>query len=194
MDMKRFFGVLLAGVITLTFCQCNESATTSAPAGTQNGAVTGMKIAYVEIDTLLANYQLYLDVTEELLRKEENSRLVLSEKANEFQSEVEIYQKKLQNSVFSSVERAKQEENRLAKKQQDLQELQARLENEYVMEGNKNSMMVSDSIQSFLKDYNKEKGYSVILSKVGDNILLIDPAMNITQEVIDGLNARYAGK
>lgn len=192
--MKRFFGVLLAGVITLTFCQCNESATTSAPAGTQSGAVTGLKIAYVEIDTLLANYQLYLDVTEELLRKEENSRLLLSEKANEFQAEVETFQKKVQNSVFSSRERAQQEENRLAKKQQDLQELQARLENEYVMEGNKNSLMVSDSIQSFMKDYNKEKGYSVILSKVGDNILLIDPAMNITEEVLAGLNARYAAK
>lgn len=192
--MKRVFGVLLAGVLTLTFCQCKESATTSAPAASQNGAITGLKIAYVEIDTLLANYQLYLDVTEELLRKEENSRLVLAEKANEFQAEVETYQKKLQNSVFSSRERAQQEENRLNKKQQDLQELQARLENELVMENQKNSVMFSDSIQSFLRDYNKDKGYSVILSKVGDNILLIDPAMNITDEVVAGLNARYAGK
>lgn len=188
---KSFLGVLLAGVFTLSFCQCNENAATSTASGSQDGVATGIKIAYVEIDTLLSKYQFYQDVMEELLRKEENSRLLLSEKANDFQSDVETFQKKLQNNVFSSRERAEQEENRLAKKQQDLQELQDRLSRELEIENANNTMKVSDSIQSFLKDYNKKKGYSIILSKIGDNILLIDPAMNITEEVLEGLNARY---
>jgi outer membrane protein len=42
-----------------------------------------------------------------------------------------------------------------------------------------------------VQEYNKQKGYNVILSRIGDNILYIDNDMNITQEIIDGLNARY---
>lgn len=51
-----------------------------------------------------------------------------------------------------------------------------------------------DSIQSFLRDYNKQKGYSIILSKAGDNILYANPAMDITTDVVNGLNKRYKKK
>lgn len=190
MKTNRFFSILLAGVLTLSFCQCNQNTTTQA--NTSNGAVaTGIKIAYVEIDSLLSNYQYCIDLTEEMLRKEENSRLLLTEKANEFQAEVETFNKKLKNNVFSSQERAQQEQNRIAKKQQDLEELNARLSNELAVENQNNSLKVSEAIQDFLKRYNETKGYSIILSKVGDNILLIDETMNITNEVIEGLNKEY---
>lgn len=175
----------------LSFSQCKENVAVSNTEPVQTGVISGMKIAYVEIDTLLSKYQFYLDVTEEMLRKEENSRLVLTEKAKEYQSDVENFQNKLRNNVFSSQERAQQEENRLLKKQQDLQELNDRLSNELSLENQNNSLKISEAIQSFLKEYNVDKGYSIILSKVGDNILLIDQAMDITNEVVVGLNDRY---
>ena len=191
MRTDKLFGVLAMGAMMLSFCQCKEN-NQNQTAFTGQSAVTDMKIAYVEIDTLLSKYQLYLDLAENLLRKQENSQLLLSEKANEFQAEVDTYNKKLQNNVFSSQERAQQEANRIGKKQQELEELNGRLSQELAIESQNNSMMISDSIQAFLKEYNKDKGYSVILSKVGDNILLIDPSMNITNEIIEGLNARYS--
>jgi outer membrane protein len=77
------------------------------------------------------------------------------------------------------------------KKSQDLEKLQERLSNELAIESNKNNILFRDSINAFIKEYNKEKGYNVILSRIGDNILYIDYEMNITQEIIDGLNARY---
>ena len=48
-----------------------------------------------------------------------------------------------------------------------------------------------DSLQSFLKDYNKEMGYSMIVSKQGDNLLYADPSLNLTKAVIEGMNKRY---
>lgn len=190
MRTSNLFGVLAIGALTLSFCQCKENSPVQ-PVSMNQGVVTGMKIAYVEIDTLLSKYQFYLDLAEDLLRKEENSRLLLSEKANEFQKEVDDYNNKLQHNVFSSQERAQQEANRIGKKQQDVEELNERLSRELAIESQNNSLMISDSIQAYLKDYNKSHGFSIILSKVGDNILLIDPAMNITNEIIEGLNARY---
>ena len=191
MKTNKLIVSLLAGVFMLSFSQCKENVAVSNTEPVQTGVISGMKIAYVEIDTLLSKYQFYLDVTEEMLRKEENSRLVLTEKAKEYQSDVENFQNKLRNNVFSSQERAQQEENRLLKKQQDLQELNDRLSNELSLENQNNSLKISEAIQSFLKEYNVDKGYSIILSKVGDNILLIDQAMDITNEVVVGLNDRY---
>lgn len=190
MKSNKIFGVLLAGVSMIMLCQCKENSSVQSATADQ-GTLAGMKIAYVEIDTLLSKYQFYIDMAEELLRKEENSRLLLAEKANEFQSEVETFQRKLQNNVFSSQERAQQEQNRLAKKQQDIEELNTRLSNELALESQNNSLKISEVIQAYLKKYNENKGYSIILTKVGDNILLIDESMNITDEVLAGLNAEY---
>ena len=74
---------------------------------------------------------------------------------------------------------------------EELEALQERLTNELAIENNKNSLLFRDSINAYIRDYNKEHGYNIILSRIGDNILYIDYAMNITQDVIDGLNARH---
>ena len=62
-----------------------------------------------------------------------------------------------------------------------------------VAENQKNSLQLRDSINSFLKVYNQDKGYDLILSNAGfDNLLYANPAFNITNEIVEGLNARYA--
>ena len=74
---------------------------------------------------------------------------------------------------------------------QDLQELQNRLGSELDAETAKFNKSLRDSIQNFLKDYNKTKKYDLIISKAGDNILYADKKHDITQDVINGLNKRY---
>ena len=48
---------------------------------------------------------------------------------------------------------------------------------------------VNDSIKAFIEDYNKSRGYDAILFKGAT--LYINPALDITDEVVEGLNARY---
>ena len=98
----------------------------------------------------------------------------------------------IQNNGFVSRERAEQEQARLIKQQQELQELQAKLAEELAAENQKNSLQMRDSINSFLKVYNQAKGYDLIISNTGfDNLLYANPAYNITNEIVEGLNARY---
>ena len=81
------------------------------------------------------------------------------------------------------------------KKAQDLEVLKTRLAEELATENAKNNLQLRDSIDHFLKEYNKEKQYSFIISNAGyDNLLYADPAYNITQEIVDGLNKRYVSK
>ncbi len=197
--MKSFKTIaiaLCASAFVLTFTQCNNTPQQPAVA-TQvvcEGA-SSLKIAYVDIDTLLTNYNLWKDLNEDMIRKEENVRVTLNEKAQDLQNDIEEFERKLNNNGFATRERAESEQSRILKKRQDLEELQERLSNELAIESNKNNVLFRDSINSFINQYNKQKGYNVILSRLGDNILYIDAEMNITQEVIDGLNARYkAGK
>ena len=186
-------GVAAVAVMFL-FAQCagkTEDKTGGAASGAAV-ATTNMKIAYVEIDTLLTQYNFWNDLNEAMMKKEENIRATLNQKARELDGEAQEFQRKLQNNAFVSRERAEQEHARLTKKQQDLQELQNRLTNELAAENQKNSLQLRDSINAFLKEYNKTKGYSMIISNTGfDNLLYADSAFNITKEIVEGLNARY---
>ena len=184
---------LLALAIVLGFTQCanNNAATQSAPA-VGNGNGTNMKIAYVEIDSLLTKYNFWNDLNEQMIKKEENIRTTLNEKGKKLEKEAQEFQRKYENNGFVSPERAQQEYQRIQKQQQDLQELQQKLTEELAVENQKNILQLRDSINSFLKIYNENKGYDLIISNTGfDNLLYANPAHNITNEIVEGLNSRY---
>jgi outer membrane protein len=82
-------------------------------------------------------------------------------------------------------------QNAIQRQQNDLQTLQARLETELANETAKFNEALRDSLNNFLKAYNKDKKYDMILSKAGDNILFADKKFDITQDIINGLNKRY---
>ena len=187
---------LAALALIVLFSQCagkaDTTTTTSAGEATANTVSGDLKIAYVEVDTLLSKYNFCIDLNEAMMKKEENIRLTLNQKAATLDKDQKEFQKKYENNAFISPERAQQEYNRLMKMQQDLQALQNKLTNELAAETQKNSLQLRDSINVFLKEYNKTKGYNLILSNTGfDNLLYADSSFNITQEIIDGLNARY---
>lgn len=183
---------LLALATVLAFAQC--SGEKSTPAATQPAVQGGaaMRIAYVEIDSLLSNYNYCKDLNEAMIKKDENIRTTLNEKAKKLDAEQKEFQRKVENNGFVSQERAQQEYNRIQNLAQDLQNLQQKLTEELAAENQQNSLQLRDSINAFLVEYNKDKGYDLIISNSGlDNLLYANPAYNITNEVIDGLNARY---
>ncbi len=192
-------GIILKGVfllaIGLMFAQCGNKESKEADKATATSEAQGssnMKIAYVEIDSLLTKYNFWNDLNEMMIQKEENIRTTLNERAKSLDADAKEFQRKLENNGFATRERAEQEQMRLYKKQQELQALQQKLGDELAAENQKNSLQLRDSINSFLKIYNKDKGYDLIISNSGfDNLLYANPAYNITKEIIEGLNARY---
>lgn len=91
-----------------------------------------------------------------------------------------------------SRERAEEAQRKLIEKQQNLQQLDRQLSNELMGEQNANSKRLFDSVTNYLKLYNANHNYSLILSTTkGGNVLLSQDGLDITKEIIDGLNARY---
>ena len=184
---------LLALAVMTAFTQCdnNKGTTTNTGNAAPTGGVSELKIAYVEIDSLLTQYNFCKDLNEAMMRKQENVNATLNEKMKALDNEVREFERKYNNHVFTP-ERAQQEQARLLKMRQDLEAQHQRLMAELQQENDKNSMQLRDSINSFLKEYNKTKGYSLIISNTGaDNLLYADPSLNITKEIIEGLNKRY---
>ena len=152
-----------------------------------------MPVAYLNVDSLLVNYTFAIEATDKLLSKQEDARLKMNTKLRTFQNEVAEFQRKLENNAFLSRERAEKEQQRLAKKEQELQELEAKLTQDIMLENQKLNMQLADSLNNYLKVFNADGRYQIILSNSAkDNVLWAAEQYDITDEVIQGLNARYA--
>ena len=194
MEIKKFvrsFSVMSMALAVLSACNQSESKMDEEPATLSKEAVGGMKVAYVEVDSLMSQYNFCKEYTLILQKKSNNARNTLNQKGNQLQKAAANFQEKLQSNGFTSREEAERVQMALQRQQQDLQELQNRLGSELDAETAKFNEALRDSLQNFLKVYNKSKKYDIILSKAGDNILYAAKKYDITQDVINGLNKRY---
>lgn len=154
-----------------------------------------LPFAYINVDSLLLNYQFAKEANESLIKRQEESRLNINTKARQLQSEMGEFQRKLEANAFLSRERAEQEQSRLLKRQQDLRDLDGQLSQQLMQVQQKMSEQLRDTINAFLKVYNKNQKYQVIFSNTSsDNILFATKGYDITSEITDLLNKRYAAK
>ena len=193
--MKTMKTTVVAVLVALTMGSCNNASPKmdEKPASAESEAQVGVKIAYVEVDSLMTQYQFAKDFTAVLEKKGNNARNTLQQKGNALQTAANNFQQKLENNGFTSRDQAANAQASLQRQQQNLQELQARLASELDDLTAKYNTALRDSLNHFLEAYNKDKQYDLILSKAGDNILMANAKFNITKDVINGLNKRYKG-
>lgn len=191
-------GVLAAAIVVLFVMQFSnkKSSNNTNPVGTQKiESDVVLPIAYIDVDSLLKNYNLAHDISESLIRKQEGARANLNEKARQLEGEMKEFQRKIENNAFLSRERAEAEQNRLVRKQQELQELDQRLSIEFMNEQQKLNQQIRDSINNYINHYNSAKKFHMIISNTNnDNLLYADKAYDITNEIVNGLNTRYTSK
>ena len=174
---RKFLSIALVATGIVAFSSCNN-AQPKVEEKTTAAAPTELKIAYVEVDSIMTQYRFAKEYTEILEKKGQN---------------IQNFQQKVQQNAYTR-EQAEAVQAGLQKQQNDLAGLQQRLGNEFNAEQEKYNKALHDSIDHFLAVYNKDKKYSIILSKSGDNLLYADKAYDITDEIIAGLNKAYKGK
>jgi outer membrane protein len=163
-----------------------------------------LPIAVVNTDSILLHYTLAVESSEKLQSQYEESLVKLDTRAKAFQKEYESFQqdvmnfqKKVEAGAFLSRERAESEQARLQKKeqqlmvkQQDLENLRQKLSSDFMAQQAELTQQLQDSVQAYLREKNSDGRYHLILN---DAVLLNKTAgYDITNEVIEGLNARYA--
>ena len=187
--MKKNMCLAAVAVVALASCNNASPKMDEQPVAADNNG--SLKIAYVEVDSLMTQYEFCKEFTLTLQKKSNNARNTLNQKGQQLQSAAANFQQKLQNNGFTSREQAESQQAAIQRQQQSLQELQARLENELAQETAKYNEALRDSLMNFLDAYNKDKKYDLILTKQGDNILYAAKRFDITNDVINGLNKRY---
>ncbi|MDR1585224.1 MAG: OmpH family outer membrane protein [Prevotellaceae bacterium] len=188
-------GVAVIVLFILTFSKSSGNEQKKHVESTDSICTTKLPVAYINTDSLLLGYQFAKDANEALIKEQENSRLTINTKARQLQNEMGEFQRKLENNAFLSRQRAEDEQTRLMKKQQDLQDLDARLTQELMQKQQKMSEQLRDTINLVLKSYNADHKYQLILSNTSnDNILYADEAYDITGDVIALLNKRWSLK
>lgn len=167
-------------------------------------------IAYVNLDSVLTGYQFAVDANDKLMSKQEDARVKLANKATALQNEYRAYQneaaafqQKVDANAFLSRDRAESEYARIQKKgegiqqrQQELARMEDELTQELMLENQKLNLELRDSLNAYLREFNERAGYQMILgnTEVAQTVLVGEPACDITEEVIAGLNARYVAK
>lgn len=193
--IQILINVILVAAIAALFVifYSGKTPATSEPVAAEQTDV--MPVAYLNVDSLLMNYTFAQEASDKLMSKQEDARVKMNTKLRTFQNEVADFQRKLENNAFMSRERAEKEQQRLAKKEQELQELEAKLTQDIMLENQKLNQQLADSLNNFLQIFNADGRYHVILSNSAkDNVLMANEQYDITDEVVNGLNARYNNK
>ena len=178
--------------MALSLNSCNQQKQQETEKETAEAAAeSAQKIGYVEIDTLMSQYNFCKDYTLLMNKKGENIRNTLASKERALHNQAADLQKKYESNAFTTRDQLESAQMALAKKQQDLQALNDQLMTEFANEQAKYNNQLRDSLQAFLKEYNKTKKFDIIISKAGDNLLYANPKYDITNDVVKGLNKRY---
>ncbi len=187
--MKKNLFFALFAAVAMTACNNGPKNDASAEVINDSTQTAALRIAYVEVDSLMTQFEFAKEKSAELEKKSLNARNTLTQKGQQLQNAANNFQQKIQNNGFTSREQAENAQAALQRQQNDLAALQARLENELASEQQKFMQALQDSLNNFLAEYNKDKKYDMILNKSA--ILYAGKQHDITAEVINGLNKRY---
>lgn len=186
---------IIATIFPFALISCgdnNASSGNAVVADENENEEKGLNIAYVIIDTLTNQYKLYQEVSTNFQQKRDNAEATITQKGKSFASQVEQFQNKARANQLTQLQ-FENEQARLAKLQQDIQDLEARLSASLQEEYQKELQSLTDTIKNFMSSYAKEKGYDFILCKSSgiDNVLYADEMYDVTTEVVAALNKRY---
>ncbi|RYY22703.1 MAG: OmpH family outer membrane protein [Chitinophagaceae bacterium] len=183
--------ILVAVLFYLHFNHQVEVKRIRAENDAQKRANAGVTIAYFEMDSVEHNLDYVKDAMEKFKVKEQQMNTQLNGLKNNYQRRIEEWNKKGQTMTQTESEAAQREYNQMnenyqAQKQKlemELQDLQFKMAQE-----------MNKTIEDYLKKYNKDKGYSYIMTSQPGLIYYKDTAHNITRDLIAGLNLEYKSK
>ncbi|MEO6220651.1 MAG: OmpH family outer membrane protein [Ginsengibacter sp.] len=193
--MKIFLLIINVALIFLVgflyylhFHNNGKPALKSIPPSSQNYQESA-KVAYIDLDSLQNNYTYYKKVKAEFERKQSAANDEITALQKKYQTRAMQLQQKGPTMNQQEQETAMQEINKM---QQDLQARKQGIDNDLYNANSKMKEDILSRIQNFLKEYNKDGKYSYIFSYEPGFMFYKDSTLNITPDVITGLNGLYA--
>lgn len=192
--MKKMLFLIPAAVFGLFACG-EKSAKTADSSQSETAAVqpvVSAQIAYVNLDSLLNHYDLYIDRNAEMQAKASKAEAELTSKTRSLEKSFADAQEKIDKGLITRTE-AMQLQQDLQNQEQALLTHRDKIQRELAEDGQVLMNNIINNIDTFLDEFNADYHYSMILTTSGGApVMHADPRLNITDVVLKGLNEKYS--
>ena len=194
--MKKTSLILsLAVVMAATLTSCQNTANTAGQSEQSTEAVAQKgAIVYFDLDRVLQEYDMANDLSSVVQTKAQSIEQELNRKGNKLQNDVNAFQQKIDKGLLTrSV--AEAQSSKLQEQQNEFQNYYAQKQQEMQEEQSVMMNQIADAIKAFLDKFNEEKQYAMIIANQGSilpsPVATGDASLDITDEILEGLNAEY---
>jgi outer membrane protein len=186
------FAVLFTAVAVLYYFQFKSKNQTGK--ASTNGSISEMPkqgIVYVNIDSVIFNFNMFSDRRMELMAKQKNAEAELNSKGTQYEKGVKDYQDKVNKGLVTRATAAQMEQG-LVQQQQELVTLRDKLQSNLVEEEQVMNRQVLEYITKFIEENKTQYNYQFILGKsFGGPVLYSNSSLEITQQLLTALNKKY---
>ena len=192
-NISIILNVVLIIAVTLLYIdrfagKGNNESTENATENDDNVSVT---IAYVNIDSLLNGYDYYNDKQTEFLKEQQKQEAKLNSKGKALERKAMEFQNKVQKGLVTSSQ-AQQMQDQLMREQQKLMQLKDQISMDMLNKQQQTMKDIYNKMIVAIENYNKDKKYKMVLGNTGgQNVLVADDALNITEIILEKLYEEY---
>ncbi len=191
--MKKIIAGVFATVILTALTSCN---TNNAPAANNDGESTAVagSIVYFDLDRVLNEYDMANDLRSVAETKVNSINQEVNRRGTKLEKDTKAFQDKINKGLMTQSV-AEIQYKKLQEQQNNFNQYAAQKQQEIAEEQQVMMNQIADAIKTFIDEYNAEKGYAMILTTQGDilpaPVVCADPALDITDDLLEGLNAAY---
>lgn len=197
---KKFILLLPLLIASLLLGSCNQKqngqpTTSDSLTAATAGPTHQLKIGVVSLDSLYKNYEYYTQANKQIEAQIKRNQQALANKAQKAQQAYASYMEKAQKGLFTTQAQVDAEEKRITAMQQEGAQLEQRYAEEAMKAQADAQKALHDEVVAQLKAFNEDKKYDLILTSAGlEGVMYAGESFDITQEVIDFLNAAHKAK
>jgi outer membrane protein len=159
--------------------------------GMVNSGSPAQGIAYINIDSVIIKFDMFLDRRNDLMTKQKSAEAELNSKGSQYEKGAKDYQDKVNKGLVTRATAAQIEQS-LVQQQQELVSLRDKLQSNLVEEEQVMNRQILEYITKFLEENRSEYNYQYILGKsFGSVVLYGDNTLDITPKVLDAINKKY---
>ena len=187
-NLSLLLNVVLIAAVGFLYYKVYNSQPVSRPAIATGTGMPADAIVFINSDTLLENYNFFKDQKKTFEARQDSIDKMLEGRGKALEKDVMNYQEK---AAGMTPEQRMQVEEQLMGRQESLVALRRKLLSDLGEEEDRINDSLHTNLYNYLKEYNKEKNYLFILGyQRGTGILLANDSLDITGEVLEGLNKK----
>ncbi len=180
------------GVALFTGCKSNEKKGEEAKEATEaKDAPEAGTIVYFQLDRVIQEYDRANELRSVVETKVKEIEADMQRKGKKLETDMKDFEEKINKGLMTRIV-AESQGQKLQQRQLEFQNLAAQKEQEIQEEQIVMMNNITNDIQVFITKFNAEKEYKMILAnQAGVPVIIADPSLDITDAVIEGLNAEY---